>query len=56
MDDLRVTIERLAARARDLVRLGASAGRIATVPASDMFPQTSHVETLVVLDREEGPA
>ena len=42
--------------ARDLVRLGATAGRIATVRAFDMFPQTSHVETLVVLDREEGPA
>ena len=42
--------------ARDLVRLGATAGRITAVRAFDMFPQTSHVETLVVLDREEGPA
>jgi 23S rRNA (uracil1939-C5)-methyltransferase len=42
--------------ARDLVRLGATAGRVATVRAFDMFPQTSHVETLVVLDREERPA
>jgi 23S rRNA (uracil1939-C5)-methyltransferase len=42
--------------ARDLVRLGASAARIAALRAFDMFPQTSHVETLVVLDREGGPA
>jgi 23S rRNA (uracil1939-C5)-methyltransferase len=42
--------------ARDLVRLGAGPGRIAALRAFDMFPQTSHVETLVVLDREGGPA
>ena len=42
--------------ARDLVRLGVTAGRIRAVRAFDMFPQTSHVETLVVLDGEEGPA
>jgi 23S rRNA (uracil1939-C5)-methyltransferase len=42
--------------ARDLVRLGATAGRIAVLRAFDMFPQTSHVETLVALDRSEGPA
>jgi 23S rRNA (uracil1939-C5)-methyltransferase len=42
--------------ARDLVRLGATVGRIAVVRAFDMFPQTSHVETLVVLEREERAA
>ena len=35
--------------ARDLKRLGATRERIASVMAFDMFPQTSHVETLVVL-------
>jgi 23S rRNA (uracil1939-C5)-methyltransferase len=37
--------------ARDLVRLGASPERL-TVRAFDMFPQTSHVETLAILARE----
>jgi 23S rRNA (uracil1939-C5)-methyltransferase len=37
--------------ARDLVRLGATADRLTQVRAYDMFPQTSHVETVVVLDR-----
>lgn len=41
--------------ARDLVRLGAATGRLPLVRGYDMFPQTSHVETLVVLDREEVP-
>jgi len=41
--------------ARDLVRLGAGSGRIALVQAYDMFPQTCHVETLVVLDAQGGP-
>jgi 23S rRNA (uracil1939-C5)-methyltransferase len=36
--------------ARDLARLGATAGRLTTLRAYDMFPQTSHVETLAVLD------
>ncbi len=40
--------------ARDLGRLGATADRLTGVRAYDMFPQTSHVETLVVLDAEEG--
>jgi 23S rRNA (uracil1939-C5)-methyltransferase len=42
--------------ARDLVRLGATAGRLTALRSYDMFPQTSHVETLAVLDRESGPA
>ena len=42
--------------ARDLARLGATRGRLALVRSYDMFPQTSHVETLVVLVREEGAA
>jgi len=37
--------------ARDLARLGVAAGQISTLRAYDMFPQTSHVETLVVVDR-----
>jgi 23S rRNA (uracil1939-C5)-methyltransferase len=37
--------------ARDLHRLGVGASQITTLKAYDMFPQTSHVETLVVLDR-----
>ena len=37
--------------ARDLERLGATRDRIASVQAFDMFPQTSHIETAVVLDR-----
>jgi 23S rRNA (uracil1939-C5)-methyltransferase len=40
--------------ARDLVRLHIGAGRIVTLRAYDMFPQTSHVETLVVADRTGG--
>jgi len=35
--------------ARDLTRLGATAAWLVTVRAYDMFPQTSHVETLAVL-------
>ncbi len=42
--------------ARDLVRLGADAARLAVVRGYDMFPQTAHVETLVVLDRAGRPA
>jgi 23S rRNA (uracil1939-C5)-methyltransferase len=42
--------------ARDLTRLGATSGRLSAVRAFDMFPQTGHVETLVVLDREEATA
>jgi len=37
--------------ARDLRRLGVTAGQVTTLEAYDMFPQTSHVETLVVVDR-----
>jgi len=37
--------------ARDLLRLGIGAAEITTLRAYDMFPQTSHVETLVVADR-----
>ena len=37
--------------ARDLVRLGATADRLTQVRSYDMFPQTSHVETVAVLDR-----
>ncbi len=40
--------------ARDLARLGAEARRLALVRCFDMFPQTSHVETLAVLDRGDG--
>jgi 23S rRNA (uracil1939-C5)-methyltransferase len=40
--------------ARDLARLQVGAGRIVTLRAYDMFPQTSHVETLVVADRTGG--
>ena len=36
--------------ARDLARLGATAERIRMLRSYDMFPQTSHVETLVVLE------
>lgn len=36
--------------ARDLRRLGVSAADLSAVRAYDMFPQTSHVETLVVAD------
>jgi 23S rRNA (uracil1939-C5)-methyltransferase len=36
--------------ARDLKRLRIGAGRIRTLRAFDMFPQTSHVETLVVAE------
>jgi len=42
--------------ARDLARLGATAARLTALRAYDMFPQTSHVETLAVLDREPEPA
>jgi len=42
--------------ARDLARLGATAGCLTTLRSYDMFPQTSHVETLAVLDRESGSA
>jgi 23S rRNA (uracil1939-C5)-methyltransferase len=42
--------------ARDLVRLGATTEGLTTLRSYDMFPQTSHVETLAVLDRERGPA
>jgi len=35
--------------ARDLVRLGATGERLALVRAYEMFPQTSHVETMAVL-------
>jgi len=38
--------------ARDLKRLGASSRRIASIRCFDMFPQTSHVETVAIL---EGP-
>jgi len=41
--------------ARDLVRLGVGASQISTFRAYDMFPQTSHVETLVVVDRLDRP-
>lgn len=37
--------------ARDLKRIGAGAGDVRLVRAYDMFPQTSHVETLVVVER-----
>jgi 23S rRNA (uracil1939-C5)-methyltransferase len=40
--------------ARDLARLGATPDRLTLVRAYDMFPQTSHVETLVALDRDDG--
>ena len=36
--------------ARDLRRLGVTGGDLVTLQAFDMFPQTSHVETLVVAD------
>lgn len=36
--------------ARDLRRLGVAGGDLLTLQAFDMFPQTSHVETLVVAD------
>jgi 23S rRNA (uracil1939-C5)-methyltransferase len=40
--------------ARDLARMPAY--RVRTVQPFDMFPQTAHVETLVVLDRAaDGP-
>lgn len=42
--------------ARDLARLGAIPERLTALRAYDMFPQTSHVETLAVLDREQGSA
>jgi 23S rRNA (uracil1939-C5)-methyltransferase len=42
--------------ARDLARLGARVERLAAVRSYDMFPQTSHVETLVVLDRDPESA
>jgi 23S rRNA (uracil1939-C5)-methyltransferase len=41
--------------ARDLQRLGATADRL-RLRCYDMFPQTSHVETLAVLDRGDPPA
>ncbi len=37
--------------ARDLRRLDATAAALRTLRAYDMFPQTSHVETLAVLER-----
>jgi 23S rRNA (uracil1939-C5)-methyltransferase len=37
--------------ARDLLRLGITAAQITLLRAYDMFPQTSHVESLVVADR-----
>ncbi len=37
--------------ARDIVRLGAG-WRLSAVQAFDMFPQTSHVETVCTIDRE----
>ena len=40
--------------ARDLGRLAVAAGQVRTLRAYDMFPQTSHVETLVVADRIQG--
>jgi 23S rRNA (uracil1939-C5)-methyltransferase len=40
--------------ARDLGRLGIGAGQLRTLRAYDMFPQTSHVEVLVVADRMNG--
>jgi 23S rRNA (uracil1939-C5)-methyltransferase len=42
--------------ARDLSRLGAVASRLSVVRGFDMFPQTGHVETLVVLERRADPA
>jgi 23S rRNA (uracil1939-C5)-methyltransferase len=41
--------------ARDLARLGATPDRLTLVRAYDMFPQTSHAETLVALDRDDCP-
>jgi 23S rRNA (uracil1939-C5)-methyltransferase len=38
--------------ARDLKRLGATSNQVRVVRAFDMFPQTSHVETVVVLEPE----
>ena len=37
--------------ARDLARLAAASFQVMSVRAFDMFPQTSHVETLVVVER-----
>lgn len=40
-----------ASLARDLARLSGSAYRIANVTPFDMFPQTSHIETVVLISR-----
>ncbi len=42
--------------ARDLSRLGAEPSHLSEVRCFDMFPQTGHVETLVVLERAADPA
>jgi 23S rRNA (uracil1939-C5)-methyltransferase len=40
--------------ARDVARLG-GAYRVSSVHAFDLFPQTTHVETLLVLERQVDP-
>jgi len=40
--------------ARDIARLGAG-WRVTAVEAFDMFPQTSHVETVCTIDRDGTP-
>lgn len=41
--------------ARDVATLGQGGYQVAHIEAYDMFPQTAHVEALVVLDRPETP-